>query len=1485
MSYQLSPVDFPDASLKAQLTPRNPDGSQRHFFSPTPIQRIELRILIALPAVSLAILTLYSLRNVIQRNLPTWLQPFAKDDGTSDEAEGSPPPKQKRWTAWTYLLGAVCMAGLVLSFLRAILVFPRQPAVMLEAVPWVVASLIWSYDRPSKAPRLLLTLLVFILVAYLASCSLHFLNHTLLGLDPYRLSQAILSLVGIILIGNMPLRPLELSSSKIGSANGPPSSSLRSPEDNLTLFQFWTMKWVYPLAKVEKARPLSVKDVWQLPFEYQHLRLYHAFKDLKGDLVWRLGRANGLDLTIATALSVTERVAEVSNIRLAARLYQALDRNDTEKAVFWCLAMFLVDGGRQLAKTTGSWYSRKAYERSRGETFIGLFVKMLSRVVPASDMLEKSPDEDVREKPPNPFVWLFSKCCGRRSKYIQLQDEQKDTDQPASNAKVINLLRGDAYEISQRFWELCKMISAPIKIGFTAYYLFDIMGWPAMVGCGAMAIFIVINFLLMNKNIQMERQRTMHTDQRAQAVGHFVEASRALKLNGWTEFWQQRILSFRKSEMLKRLHMSYMSALIAMTTVTGGMLYPLASIGLYTLVEGQKLPNEVIWPSLQLFAQLEVTVKELFDLISATWKATIPVGRVHKFMEEPDQDQTSGDSNVSNVQDIAFKNASFAWPHKHVTMLHGLNLSFPSGLTIVKGKVGTGKSGLLLAALNEMEIQGGNLIRPSEPIAYAQQLPWLQNKSIRDNIIFHARYDRQRYKDTLRACALGPDLAILPGGDANKLEEGGVGLSGGQKARVALARAVYSPARILLLDDPLAALDHDTASLIVRRLLQGPLAKDRTIVMATHRDELVLRIADQVVEVADGTARTLTPDEVQEELKHPHHESVHDSSANDDSDSHGHVSDEVASEEEEPEEAGRIGSIKFPVYLKYMRAGGLHLWLSLALFHLASRVCDISRAQLLELWGRDTAADTSSIGAVHRLWGIIDLPDPNDSPKVWVSILGAFSVGQVVSYTIAQYLLARICFHAASGLFETAIDRVGKATFRYHDTTPTGQLKNRLIADMGMVDGGILTPLESCIANMITLLASLAAITVQQPILLIFLLGMVGLFRYFFTLYLPISRALRRMEMRYLTPILSNVGVMQHGLVTIRALRVERHFQERHLDAVDDFQKHDHFYWGMSFWLDFRLSMSSAIMRAVLVLFMVWWGTPASVIGFVLTQAGVAVIMVQQLCEKFATLQLDAVSLERVDMLNEILEETNGDEQPPEDWPRKEDDIKFENMSFRYDEHLPKVLDDVSFEIPGGSTCAVLGRTGSGKSTIANALLATEIPASGTVKIGGYDLSVIDRTALRHRVTFIQQDPTLFPGTLRDNIDPQGRFSDSECLNAIQRVLGPGWTLDTRVDAGGKNLSQGQRQLVSIGRAIVRRSGLVILDEATASIDRKTAAKVQRLLREELSGSTVVTIAHRLEAVEDAGWCLRLKDGRVQECGPAKGLSKGKGKAHEESEE
>lgn len=297
----------------------------------------------------------------------------------------------------------------------------------------------------------------------------------------------------------------------------------------------------------------------------------------------------------------------------------------------------------------------------------------------------------------------------------------------------------------------------------------------------------------------------------------------------------------------------------------------------------------------------------------------------------------------------------------------------------------------------------------------------------------------------------------------------------------------------------------------------------------------------------------------------------------------------------------------------------------------------------------------------------------------------------------------------------------------------------------------------------------------------------------------------------------------------------------------------------------YRFDILSSISTLILTLLAIYSGLSPGLTAFVLVSAQRFVLATHSLCKQYGQLQLDFVAVERVVELLRLEQEDPGQQEPPASWPStNKNDIVFENVTIRYATHLDPALSNVSFTLKKGTNTAVVGRTGSGKSTLALALLSTIPIESGRILIGGLDISMVDKQALRTRITFLAQDPVLFPGTLRHNLDPTNAHSDEECLSVLSRCCGNyNWTLSTPIEAGGKNLSQGQRQLVGLARAVLRRSAVLIMDEATASIDLKTAAEIQRLLREEMKGSTVVTIAHRKEAVESVDGVVELRNGRV----------------------
>jgi ABC-type multidrug transport system fused ATPase/permease subunit len=317
----------------------------------------------------------------------------------------------------------------------------------------------------------------------------------------------------------------------------------------------------------------------------------------------------------------------------------------------------------------------------------------------------------------------------------------------------------------------------------------------------------------------------------------------------------------------------------------------------------------------------------------------------------------------------------------------------------------------------------------------------------------------------------------------------------------------------------------------------------------------------------------------------------------------------------------------------------------------------------------------------------------------------------------------------------------------------------------------------------------------------------------------------------------------------------------------------DHFYWSLQSWLMYRFEGLSAFSTFCLTALALYTNTTPGLVAFVLIAANSFVESTHALCKQYGQLQMDFVSVERVDELLHIEEEAPGSIAPPAAWPTYGSDIVFDNVTLRYAPHLDPSLTNVSLRIPGGSTTAVTGRTGSGKSTLAMSLLSVIKPESGRILIDGIDTAEVSTQALRTRVTFVAQDPVLFPGSIRLNLDPKEEYSDEQCTDVLERLCSRhNWHLQTHIEAGGRNLSQGQRQLIALTRAVLRRSAIVILDEATASVDQETSLDIQQIIREELQQSTVITIAHRIEAVKDADYFVILDQGRVSREGHVRDL-------------
>ena len=559
-----------------------------------------------------------------------------------------------------------------------------------------------------------------------------------------------------------------------------------------------------------------------------------------------------------------------------------------------------------------------------------------------------------------------------------------------------------------------------------------------------------VNVLITRILLQREGLRRTATDVKLQKTTEYVSAIRHLRWYGWQDFWQDHIMQARQRELNLRITTNLWGILINFVNNLASGMFPVAAFYAYTVLAGQPLRVDVAFPALQLFGMLEGNLREIPGLITVLLNARIAVGRIEDFMEEPEKEHPFPQPAVQGAKsEVMLQNASFAWPGTDRPVLHEISLTFPLGLTIITGKVGAGKTALLQALMGELNHSAGLAIQPNEMIGFCGQTPWLQSMSIRDNILFSSSQEDVRYKRVLEACALPPDLASFKDGDLANIGENGIGLSGGQKARVALARAVYSRAKLLLLDDPLSALDHQTAKTVVQNCFGSSLLEGRTVILVTHRTELCHGIARQFVEISDGRTHVLNSAKV---TKSSMLSTVESSDSSNTNFGRSNAAQKVGIEPDKfiEEEHRPHGGVEAAVYWEYVKAGKVKWWAILISILALYRLVAVGETWFLKLWGEgfERRGNESKV----RSNPFFTLPSPETSVRPW--LIGFFMIAAVRScmFLISQSFMLVIIYSAGRQMFRNTMQRVSHATFRFYDVTPVGRLMNRLTSDIGIVE-------------------------------------------------------------------------------------------------------------------------------------------------------------------------------------------------------------------------------------------------------------------------------------------------------------------------------------------------------------------------------------------------------------------------------------------------
>ncbi|KAK7048260.1 P-loop containing nucleoside triphosphate hydrolase protein [Favolaschia claudopus] len=1065
---------------------------------------------------------------------------------------------------------------------------------------------------------------------------------------------------------------------------------------------------------------------------------------------------------------------------------------------------------------------------------------------------------------------------------VRMNSEAKDSDKRNLIGRINNLATSDLKALTDQLEIWITVVFFPLQVTLAIWFLYAILGWSSLVGLAVILITLPIPLYLSKIMRTLQQGSRKKTDARVQQVTEAMNVLRMIKWFSWESKIQEDIAAKRDEELRTIRHVRLIVILTNSVNFVIPLLVMLATFSVYTLVMKRELTASIVFSSLAVFdGILRQQIRNVMNNIPVVTQAKVSADRLDEFLRTTELiDSYSSNSPAQNELDerIGFRDAQFSWSSNaddsSFKLRVGSEITFqPHVINLVVGPTGVGKTATLLALLGEMHFSPAgpdpwvNLPRAGG-VAFAAQQPWLENATIKQNIVFDTPFDESRYKRVLHACALYPDLELLEARDETEIGERGLTLSGGQKARVSLARAIYSSASIVLLDDILSSLDIHTSKFIVQHCFSSDLVRGRTVIFVTHNIALTHSISQWVVSLnADGSIVQGPPDTV-----------VKASSL-----AIAASEDEQAALEEEKEsetlkndskpkgklmvaETTKQGMVKWPTY-------------KIFLANLSSRpisfVC--FTCGLFILNEATTTAQFWFLGYWSSQY--LELPASSVPVAFYLGIYSLTVVFAMMLYISAYSVYAFGTMRSAKVIHSELINSVVGSTLRWLDTTPMSRVITRVTQDMSTVDTSFALLTVNFTEMTIFLLAKFTAVMILNPAFIVpgalisFLSVLTG--RIYMVAQLPIQRQMSAAR----SPMLAHFAAAISGLTSIRAYGAEEAFLRESMVRIDGFIRPALSYWNLNRWITLRSDTLGGIFSAGLGWYLVYGGGsrhgPANV-GFSLSAAVSFTSMILWWVRSSNGLQLSANNLERVVEYLDIEQEPKPTPSgvPPAYWPAS-GEVRAENLSARYSDDGPEILHNLDFTIKSGERVAIIGRTGSGKSSLTLSLLRA-IPTEGRIYYDTIGTDALNLDALRSNITIIPQVPELLGGTLRRNLDPF-EIHDDAGLNDALRAAGlfslqsegdgvrSKLTLNSVVSSEGGNLSLGERQIVALARAIVRRTKLIILDEATSAIDYKTDAIIQATLRNELQGATVMTVAHRLNSVMDYDRIMVLDAGRIIE--------------------
>ena len=1034
------------------------------------------------------------------------------------------------------------------------------------------------------------------------------------------------------------------------------------------------------------------------------------------------------------------------------------------------------------------------------------------------------------------------------------------------NAKLINFTQNDSQKIMMSISTLANLICFPILILIYCIMLFNYMGKTFIFGFIALILNFVITFYLQNqmKNRQMEKQKSI--DNRMKITTNTLNNIKNIKENNFDSYFLNKILESRNKELICYNNLFKVANKIRTFLWFSPIFISMVSISFY-IYYSNDMKVENIFTCLGIFTSLQDPIREFANSCTNIFASYASLIRIQNFLKEEENKIINENKNHENNDVISISNGNFYY-NNHNYILKNINFSIKKGeLVMIIGQIGSGKTTLFNALLNNILSSPQTIIKINNSIAYTNQNPFIKFDTIKNNILFFNEYDEEKYNKILNLCELEKDIKSFNKGDYTIISEKGTTLSGGQKSRISLARALYSNKEIYLFDDPISSLDNNIANRIMENCIISEL-KDKTRLLITHSLDY-LKKADRILLLKDGEIiyngnydNLIGIDEFKNFKEYI--ENKEQSNKNSIDKNYQKEIKDISNQNNMNQIKPNINMVNF--IKKYIELlGGYKSLFPIIIFLILWLIFKgLSDFKLLEI-GKNIEEKNNKNYSLY------------------------FYIIYIIIASLLIYIrLNKITKNSLLGnkeLHKNIISKIIKAPINlYHDITPRSQIINNLSKDLSIVDFFSPVMFGNVLSFGGIFILTFIITSFFQPICILFIplsfIFGIKLLHY----YLKCSRPLTLMESKCNQPILTLLNEAYDGLSTIKCFNVEYYYIEDFYKKLDKFLLHNYFLKGSSTWFTFNLELYSLFFKSFLLSLIIYFQNnfKPETIGLLLTYT----IQLQDTFIRFlvffSIFENSMMAFNRcLSYKNIIIEHPSKTEYDKEidNWP-KNGNIEFKNVNIKYRKDLNYVLKEISFKINSGEKIGICGRTGSGKTTLTLALVRILELNEGIILIDDIDISKIGMDKLRNSISIVTQDPFVFEGSLKENIDPNNNYNNNEIENLLNIFNEPQknkFNLNLKISENGNNLSFGEKQIICIIRALIKKNNILILDEATSNIDLELEEKIFNIIYKYKKESTIITISHRVKNLKNYDKIFVIDEGKIIENDSPNNLLNNKG--------